>query len=129
MGFYLSCKAVILRKNCSLKPLSMTTGGFRTYCAQSLAGLCLTGYQKKKCCENFIKKLTKCKHPTVFSTILRYSKIKKIVIHTIYQNNLYFVKSSDRIIIQIIRKTKSILMFLIKPNNCFTGRYLKPSQH
>ena len=20
-------------------------------------------------------------------------------------------------------------MFLIKPNNCFTGRYLKPSQH
>ena len=51
------------------------------------------------------------------------------MVHTIYQNNLYFVKSSDQIIIQIIRKTISILMFLIKPNNCFTGRYLKPSQH
>ena len=78
MGFYLSCKAVILRKSYPLKRLSMTTGGFQTYCAQSLAGLYLTGYQKKKCCENFIKKLTKCKHPTVFSTILRYSKIKKL---------------------------------------------------
>ena len=40
-----------------------------------------------------------------------------------------FVKSSDQTIIQVIRKNKSILMFLINPSNCFTGMYLKPSQH
>ena len=34
-----------------------------------------------------------------------------------------FVKSSDQTIIQIIRKNKSILMFLINPSNCFTGMY------
>ena len=39
-----------------------------------------------------------------------------------------FVKSSDRTIIQIIRKSKSILMFLINPSNCFIGTYLKLSQ-
>ena len=39
-----------------------------------------------------------------------------------------FVKSSDQTIIQIIRKNKSVLMFLINPSNCFTGTYLKPSQ-
>ena len=35
-----------------------------------------------------------------------------------------FVKSSNQTIIQIIRKNKSILMFLINPS-CFTGTYLK----
>ena len=40
-----------------------------------------------------------------------------------------FVKSSDQTIIQIIRKNKSILMFLVDPSNFFTGKYLKPSQH
>ena len=40
-----------------------------------------------------------------------------------------FVKSSDQTIIQIIRKNKSILIFLINPGNCFPGMYLKPSQH
>ena len=39
MGFYLSCKAVVLRNSFPLKRFSVTTGGFRTYCAQSLAGL------------------------------------------------------------------------------------------
>ena len=37
-----------------------------------------------------------------------------------------FLESSDQTIIQIIRKDKSILMFLINPINCFTGMYLKP---
>ena len=40
-----------------------------------------------------------------------------------------FAKSSDQTIVQIIRKNKSILMFLTNPSNCFTGTYLKPSQH
>ena len=40
-----------------------------------------------------------------------------------------FVKSSDQTIIQIIRKNKSVLMFLINSSNCFTEMYLKPSQH
>ena len=40
-----------------------------------------------------------------------------------------FVESSDQTIIEIIRKIKSILMFLISPSNCFIGMYLKPSQH
>ena len=40
---------------------------------------------------------------------------------------IMFVKSSDQTIIQIIRKNKS--MVLINPSNCFTGTYLKPSQH
>ena len=40
-----------------------------------------------------------------------------------------FVKSSEKTIIQIIRKYTSILIFLINPSNCFTGTYLKPSQH
>ena len=39
-----------------------------------------------------------------------------------------FVKISDQAIIQIIRKNKSILMFLLNPGNYFTGTYLKPSQ-
>ena len=41
------------------------------------------------------------------------------------------VKSSNQTmtIIQIIRKNKPILMFLINPSNCFTGTYLKPSEH
>ena len=40
-----------------------------------------------------------------------------------------FVKMSDQTITQIIRKNKSVLMFLINPSNCFTETYLKPSQH
>ena len=40
-----------------------------------------------------------------------------------------FVKSLDQTIIQIIRKNKLILMFLINCNNGFTETYLKPSQH
>ena len=32
-----------------------------------------------------------------------------------------FVKNSDQTIIQIIRKNKLILMFLINPSNCFIG--------
>ena len=40
-----------------------------------------------------------------------------------------FAKSSDEAIIQIIGNNKSILMFLSNPSNCFTGTYLKPSQH
>ena len=41
------------------------------------------------------------------------------------------VKSSNQTmtIIQIIRKNKPVLMFLINPSNCFTGTYLKPSEH
>ena len=39
-----------------------------------------------------------------------------------------FVKSSCQSIVQIIRKTKSILMFLINLGNCL-GTYLKPSQY
>ena len=41
------------------------------------------------------------------------------------------VKSSNQTmtILQIIRKNKPILMFLINPSNCFTGTYLKPSEH
>ena len=52
----------------------------------------------------------------------------------IYQNNwcllliVRFVKSSGQTI-QIIRKNKSNLMLLINPSNCFTGTFLKPSQH
>ena len=34
-----------------------------------------------------------------------------------------------QIITHIIRKNQSFLMFLINPSNCFTGTYLKPSQH
>ena len=40
-----------------------------------------------------------------------------------------FVKKSDQTITHIIRKNKSVLMFLINPSNCFTETYLKPSQH
>ena len=40
-----------------------------------------------------------------------------------------FVKKSDQTITPIIRKNKSVLMFLINPSNCFTETYLKPSQH
>ena len=40
-----------------------------------------------------------------------------------------FVKKSDQTITYIIRKNKSVLMFLINPSNCFTETYLKPSQH
>ena len=40
-----------------------------------------------------------------------------------------FVKMSDQTITHIIRKNKSVLMFLINPGNCFTETYLKPSQH
>ena len=40
-----------------------------------------------------------------------------------------FVKMSDQTITHIIRKNKSVLMFLINPSNCFTETYLKPSQH
>ena len=36
-----------------------------------------------------------------------------------------FVKSAD---LQIIRKNKPILMFLVNPSNFFTGVYLKPTQ-
>ena len=77
----------------------------------------------------------------IFSTILN-SKIlldKKILMHSkpfTKINNCHFVtdrfrfaNSSDQTIIQIIRKNKPILMFLIKPRNCFTGKYLKSFQH
>ena len=50
----------------------------------------------------------------------------KLLVHS---EPFRFVKSSDQTIIWIIRKNKSILMFLNNPNNCFTGTYLKPSQH
>ena len=40
-----------------------------------------------------------------------------------------FVKSSDQTIIQIIRKNRSVLMFLINPSNRLSGTYLKPLQH
>ena len=40
-----------------------------------------------------------------------------------------FVKCSDQTIIQIISKNKSVLMFLANPGDCFTGTYLKASQH
>ena len=40
-----------------------------------------------------------------------------------------FVKNSDQTIIHIIRKNKSVLMFLINPSNYFTETYLKSSQH
>ena len=36
-----------------------------------------------------------------------------------------FVLSSDQTIIQVITKSKLILM-LINPSNCFAGTYLKP---
>ena len=42
---------------------------------------------------------------------------------------LLITRSSDQTIYQIIRKNKSLLMFLIDPSNCFPGTYLKPSQH
>ena len=41
----------------------------------------------------------------------------------------HFSRSVGQNVIQIIRKNKSILMFLINPSNCFTGTHLKPSQH
>ena len=77
-----------------------------------------------------------CEHQKIFSSILK-SKIKKIVayskpfIRIIYILLLIvkFAKSSDQTIIQVIRKKKSILMFLTNPSNCFTETYLKPSQH
>ena len=40
-----------------------------------------------------------------------------------------FVKNSDQTIIHIIRKNKSVLMFLINPSTDFTETYLKSSQH
>ena len=40
-----------------------------------------------------------------------------------------FAKSSGQTVIQIIRKNKSVLMFLVNPSNCLADMYLKPSQH
>ena len=62
---------------------------------------------------------------------------KKIVVHSkpsikiigILLLIVRFVKSSDHTIIEIIRKNKSIVMFLVNLSNCFTGTYLKPSQY
>ena len=71
-----------------------------------------------------------CEHPNFFSKVLRYSKIKKMwcVVNHLSKNQngillliVRFVKSSDQTIIQIIRKNRSILKFLINPSNCFTG--------
>ena len=67
-----------------------------------------------------------CEHPKLFSTILN-SKTKKIAVHSKLIIKIIgtlllivrFVKISDEIIIQIIRKNKSNLMFLIDPSNCF----------
>ena len=72
-------------------------------------------------------------HQKTFSTILKskifvYSKpfIKIIsVLLLIFK----FVKSSWQSIVQIIRKKKSILVFLINLSSCFIGTYLKPSQY
>ena len=58
---------------------------------------------------------------------------KKIVMHSkpcikiigILLLIVTLVKSSDWTIIQIIRKNKSILRFLINPSNCFTWNILK----
>ena len=38
-------------------------------------------------------------------------------------------QDQGQIIIQIIRKSKSILIFLINSSNCFTGVYLEPLQY
>ena len=40
-----------------------------------------------------------------------------------------FVTIGNKNIIQIVRKNKSISMFLINCDNCFTETYLKPSQN
>ena len=75
----------------------------------------------------------------IFPTILK-SKIfsdKKMLMYSKLFINIIgilllivsFVKGSDQTIIQIMRKNKFILMFLINPSNCFIGTYPKPSQH
>ena len=78
-----------------------------------------------------------CKHQSIFSTILKPKMLKfwcivskpSIKLTVILLLIVRFVKSSDKTIIQIIRKNKSILIFLINPSNYFKGTYLKPSQH
>ena len=102
---------------------------------------------KKKCSENCIEYFTHSKNEMakcldtqkLFShfQILRCSKIKKNVLHSkpfikiigILLLISRFVKSWDQTIIQIIRKNKSLLMFLINNNNFFVETYLKPSHH
>ena len=125
----------------------MTTGNLWSYCGQSLAGLRLLtevsiGY-KKSLVKTLLNTLftEQAEWPDVCALkhfllifFLRYSKIKKIVVHsnTIYRNSCYFVIDSQvcqKFSIHIIRKSKSMLMFLINPSIRFTGRYLKPSQH
>ena len=63
-------------------------------------------------------------------------KDKQMVVHSkpftkiigILLLTVRFAKSSDQAIIQIIRKSKSVLMLLINSSNYFTGTHLKPSQ-
>ena len=138
----------MLRNSFSLKHLSMITENFWTYCGQGLVGSSLFTEARYRIEKSVVKTLlnifltAKTEWPNVwtpsFLTILN-SKIlsdKKIVGHSkpfikiidILLLIVRFVKSSDQAIIQIIRKNKSILIFLINPSNCFTGTYLKPSQ-
>ena len=77
---------------------------------------------------------TKCEHQD--GMCVR-TKIKKVVVHSnpfikiigIFLLVVRFVKSSDQTIIQIIRKNKIVLMFLIDLSYWFIGTYLKSSQH
>ena len=137
----------MLRNRFSLKHLSMATGNFLTYCG--LAGLRLfreVRYRisQKKYSENFIEyftqsknEMTKCVSSQIFFPrfwIPRCSKIRKIAVHSkssikivgILLLLVSFLKSWIQSIIQIIRKNKSVFIFLINCNSSFTV-YLKRS--
>ena len=89
---------------------------------------------KKKCSENIIEFFLHSKNGMVKFVS---TKIKEIVVHSkpfikiigIFLLIVRFVRSSDQTILEIIRKNKSVLTFLINPSNCFTWTYLKLSQH
>ena len=83
---------------------------------------------EKKCSENFTEYFSHSKNRLAKCVS---TKIKKMVVlskPSIKITGLLllivkFVESSDQTIIQILRKKKSILMFLINLSNCFTGMY------
>ena len=67
--------------------------------------------------------MTKCVRAKIKNGVA-YKPLIKII--GILLTIVSFVESSDQAIAQIIKK--SILMFSVNPNNCFTRTYLKQSQ-